>query len=146
MEIFCEDHGHPQIQLRGLRYSSRIQTGKKSWNDRTLSAKHDFVRDLSAGIEPSQQAVMMVEAKSMTQTVDRAAYCYLRKLRSEISKDEIFSMYRQYQHLTTWVAEHSVPEVETGTSELAQQEWGNDSEDTVKEWENTLTVLISRLF
>jgi len=134
VDIFCEDHGHPQMQVRGLRCASWVQAGQKSWNDRPLYAKHEFVRDVSAGIEPSQQAVITAKTKALIETIDRAAYFYLRRLKSEIHINEIPLMEWQYHHLVTWVLEHLVPEVEAGTSELAQQDWANDTEDMVKAW------------
>ena len=134
VDLFCEGSGHPQIQVRGLRCASFTQAGQKSWNDRALYAKHEFVRDVAAGIEPSQRAVATAKTKAMLEILDRAAYFYLRKLKFEITTGEMSSMEWHHRHLVTWVLEHLLPKVEAGASELAQQDWANDTEDIVKAW------------
>ncbi|KAI0377622.1 hypothetical protein F5Y04DRAFT_291685 [Hypomontagnella monticulosa] len=134
VDVFCEDHGHPQLQIRGLRCASFIQAGQKSWNDRAIYAKHEFVRDVSAGIEPSQHAVVDAKKRTMLEIIDRAAYFYLRRLKFEIRPDELPLMEWNFRHLVTWVLEHLLPEVEAGESELAQKDWNDDTEDMVKAW------------
>lgn len=136
VDLFCEAHGHPQMQVRGLRCASFTQAGQKTWNDRALYAKHEFVRDAAAGIEPSQRAVGTTKTRALLEILDRAAYFYLRKLKFEIHANEMPSMEWHHRHLVTWVLEHLLPEVEAGGSELAQQEWANDTEDMVKAWGN----------
>ena len=134
VDLFCESSGHPQMQVRGLRCASFTQAGQKSWNDRVIYAKHEFVRDAAAGIEPSQRAVATAKTKAMLEILDRAAYFYLRKLKFEITKGEMPSMEWHHRHLVTWVLEHLLPEAETGASELAQRDWASDTEDMVKAW------------
>ncbi|KAI2630164.1 hypothetical protein GGS26DRAFT_598659 [Hypomontagnella submonticulosa] len=134
VDIFCEGHGHPQMQVRGLRCASFIQAGQKSWNDRALYAKHEFVRDVSSGIEPSQHAVVDSKKRALLEIIDRAAYFYLRRLKFELHTDEMPSMEWNFRHLVTWVLEHLLPEVEAGESELAQKDWNDDTEDMVQTW------------
>lgn len=134
VDLFCEGHGHPQMQVRGFRCASFTQAGQKNWNDRALYATHEFVRDAAAGIEPSQRAVGTAKTRALLEILDRAAYFYLRKLKFEIHTGEMPSMEWHHRHLVTWVLEHLLPEVEAGRSELAQQEWANDTEEMVKAW------------
>ena len=130
IDIFCTEHGHAEMQVRGLTCTSFTQP--RPQDDRKLYAKNVWKRDLKYGLEPSA-ATRIVPASthsSMAETFERTAYFYLRTIRNTINREEVCSDWHM-QHLMHWVLDHLLPQIESGKHSRVKAEWATDTEELI---------------
>lgn len=130
IDIFCAEHGHPEIQVRALTCTSFSSPGPR--DDRRLYAKNVWKRDVSGGIEASasSRVISPSDHSRMAELFERAAYFYLRRLRDQVSYEEVSPDWHM-QHLMHWVLDHLLPTVQAGKHPRIKPEWAADTEDLI---------------
>ena len=66
----------------------------------------------------------------MAELFERTAYFYLRRLREQVSREEVVSDWHM-QHLMHWVLDHLLPQVEANQHSRVKSEWAMDTEDFI---------------
>ncbi|EHK49839.1 polyketide synthase [Trichoderma atroviride IMI 206040] len=124
--------GITQIQLQSLTCSSF--TNATPQNDRKLFAKTVWMRDISSGIEPDKIQYLSEEEVNYGDICERLAYFYLRRLRKEISPEEIPRMDEHFQIQIDWILNHLLPKIEAGNHPRIKKEWVTDTEEDAQKW------------
>jgi acyl transferase domain-containing protein len=107
VEIFCAEDSHPEIQVSGLTCSSF--TKPRPQNDLNLFMQTIWKQDISAGVAPEAQPPYRPELIDRLEACERVCCYYLRRLRNEISEDEIPLMEWHFQSLMDWALNHVLP-------------------------------------
>ncbi|PON22311.1 beta-ketoacyl synthase domain-containing protein [Trichoderma gamsii] len=124
--------GITQIQLQSLTCSSFTKATPQ--NDRKLFAKTVWMRDISSGIEPDKVQYLSEEEVDYGDICERLAYFYLRKLRKEISPEEIPRMDEHFQIQIDWILNYLLPKIEAGNHPRIKKEWVTDTEEDAHKW------------
>ncbi|RYP41495.1 hypothetical protein DL767_001000 [Monosporascus sp. MG133] len=134
VDLFCGEDDHPKIQVEGLTCTSL--TAPSAADDLRLFARTVWKRDLSSGLEPEESFKISSEDDELYEICERMAYFYLRRFRQEVSRAEIGSMEWHFRHLTEWVFDHLLPQIESGRHPRVRAEWGSDTLETVMAWKD----------
>jgi len=129
VDVYCAADGHPEIQVHGLTCSSFSSPGPQ--DDRKLYGKNVWKRDISHGIEPQSRVPATIDHARLGELCERASYFYLRRLRDEVSRDEIPAMEWHFKHLMNWVLDYLLPKIEAGQHPRVKTEWASDNEEMV---------------
>lgn len=124
--------GITQIQLQSLTCSSFTKATPQ--NDRKLFAKTVWMRDISSGIEPDKVQYLSEEEVNYGDICERLAYFYLRRLRKEISPEEIPRMDEHFQIQIDWILNYLLPKIEAGNHPRIKKEWVTDTEEDAQKW------------
>lgn len=124
--------GITQIQLQSLTCSSFTKATPQ--NDRKLFAKTVWMRDISSGIEPNKIQYLSDEEVDYGDICERLAYFYLRRLRKEISPEEIPRMDEHFQIQIDWILNYLLPKIEAGNHPRIKKEWVTDTEEDAQKW------------
>ncbi|KAI9699171.1 MAG: Type I Iterative PKS [Bogoriella megaspora] len=130
IDVFCAEHGQAQIQVRTLTCSSF--TKSLPADDKRLYAQNVWKRDLASGLESTAAAriIAMPDHSKMAELFERAAYFYLRRLREQVSWEEVAPDW-QMQHLMHWVLDYLLPQIERDEHPRVKSEWAADTEDVI---------------
>jgi amino acid adenylation domain-containing protein len=136
IDLFCAECERPTIQVEGIAVSRLGKT--TSQDDRTLFSHNVWDRDLqSAGIEAQQDKLgYQEERKKLSETCERMAYFYIRRLCSQIHEDDIPSMAWHFQCLMDWALNHIVPTAQSGNHTRVRAEWTTDTHETIEAFSN----------
>lgn len=130
VSLFSGHDYHPEVQIEGLTCTSF--QGDLERFDRKTFARTTWVQDISTSILP--EAPWCSEQKELSIIIERVVYFYLRKLREEISPEEIKSMNWHFQCFMSWALDHVLPRVELGEHPRVRAEWRDDSPEMIASW------------
>lgn len=132
VDIFCSHDNHPDVQIEGLVCSSfKVPSPDE---DRKLFAQTVWKRDVSCRIE-TNDIDSELDNGPPYEVLERISYFYLRKLREEISGDEISTMDWHFQSSLSWAFDRLLPSIASGKHPRVRAEWGNDTQDVISAWE-----------
>lgn len=124
------DH-HPEVQIEGLTCTS-FQRDLEKFDRKTFS-QTIWTQDLSTSTFP--KALVNSEQRDLVTIIERMVYFYLRKLREEISPEEIPKMQWHFQCLMSWALDYVLPRVERGEHPRVRVEWKDDSAEMIASWQ-----------
>ena len=132
IDVSCAEHGHTHIQVRNLTCSSF--TKPRPQDDRKSYAQNVWKRDLASGLETAAAAriIPASDQSRMAELFERAAYFYLRRLREQVSREEVVPDWHM-QHLMHWVLDHLLPQIESNKHARVKPQWAADTEDIILE-------------
>lgn len=131
VSLFSGRDHHPEVQIEGLTCTS-FERDLERFDRRTFS-RTSWVEDISSSILP--EAPWCSEQKDLSTVVERVIYFYLRRLRDEISPEEIPHMQWHFQCLMSWALEHVLPRVELGEHPRVRAEWKDDTPEMIASWQ-----------
>lgn len=129
--LFSGQNFHPEVQIEGLTCTS-FQGDLEEYDRKTFS-QTIWAQDLSTSTLP--EAPLCSEQKDLVTIIERVVYFYLRKIREEISREEIPKMQWHFQCLMSWVLDYALPRVERGEQPRVLAEWKNDSAEMIASWQ-----------
>lgn len=131
VSLFSGQDHHPEVQIEGLTCTS-FQRDLERFDRKTFS-QTVWAQDLSTSTLP--EAPWCLEHKELSTVIERVIYFYLRKLRDEISSEEIPKMQWQFQCLMSWALDYVLPRVERGEHPRVRPEWKDDSAEMIASWQ-----------
>ncbi|KAI1776647.1 hybrid PKS-NRPS PsoA [Hypoxylon cercidicola] len=132
IDIFCAvDNGHqPEIQVDGLTCSSFTKAQPR--DDRKLFLETLWKTDISTGLE--KETAGSADEAVLSNILQRVAYFYLRRLREQVSRDEVPSMQWQFQCLMEWALDYTLPRIEAGRHPRLDPGWATDTLEMITAW------------
>ncbi|KAI1808969.1 beta-ketoacyl synthase domain-containing protein [Daldinia bambusicola] len=134
VDIFRADDNHPEIQIEGLVCSSFKLPSPDE--DRKLFARTVWRKDISCGVETNISLKTDLDENRLYEILERTCYFYLRKLRREISDEEIPSMEWHFQLSLGWAFDRLLPQILAGKHPWMRAEWSTDTEESISAWED----------
>lgn len=131
VSLFSGQDYHPEVQIEGLTCTS-FQRDLEKFDRKTFS-QTIWAQDLSTSTLP--EAPLCSEQKDLVTIIERIVYFYLRKLRDEISPEEIPNMQWHFQCLMSWALDYVLPRVERGEHPRVRAEWKDDSAEMIASWQ-----------
>lgn len=132
VSLFSGQGYHPEVQIEGLTCTS-FQRDLERFDRKTFS-QTIWAQDLSTSTLP--EAPWVPEQKELSTIIERVIYFYLRKLRDQISPEEIPKMQWQFQCLMSWALDYVLPRVERGEHPRVRAEWKDDSAEMIASWQS----------
>ncbi|KAJ4386024.1 hypothetical protein N0V93_008915 [Gnomoniopsis smithogilvyi] len=132
VNLYSGQELHPEVQIEGLTCTSFERDLERF--DRKSFAQTSWVEDISTSVLP--EAPWSSEQKDLSTVIERVIYFYLRKLRDEISPDEIPNLQWHFQCLMSWALDHVLPRVELGEHPRVRAEWKDDTPAMIASWQS----------
>ena len=96
---------------------------------------------MTCGLSPADkktpQDTPITTGPQLREITERTSHFYFRRLREEISPDELPSLEPHFQQLMNWVNHHLLPEIDRGQHPHIKPEHANDTLETIQVWEAT---------